>query len=133
MKDESSTSVFILHSFILESVTPGFRPSRPPVSVEGTVRPRRDGPGREGRTRSAPMKETLGFVGLGGMGAAMAANLLKAGYGLRISNRTPDKVRPFLDQGATLASRPADAAEPGGIVITMVSDDSAVEQVTLGD
>src|SRR5260370_23204602 len=79
------------------------------------------------------MKETVGFIGLGGMGLAMATNLLKAGFGLRVYNRTGDKARPLLEQGATLARSPAEAAEPGGVVVTMVSDDRALEEVTLGD
>src|SRR5271166_3148725 len=78
------------------------------------------------------MKETVGFIGLGSMGLSMAANLLKADFGLRVYNRTPEKARPLLEQGARLARSPADAAEPGGIVVTMVSDDRALEEVTLG-
>ena len=78
------------------------------------------------------MKETVGFIGLGGMGLAIAANLLKAGFGLRVYNRTADKARPLLERGAVLASSPAEAAEPGGVVVTMVSDDRALEEVTLG-
>jgi 3-hydroxyisobutyrate dehydrogenase-like beta-hydroxyacid dehydrogenase len=79
------------------------------------------------------MKETVGFVGLGSMGLAMAANLLKAGYGLRVYNRTAEKARPLLDRGAVLARSPADAAEPGSIVVTMVADDAVLETVTLGE
>src|SRR5204862_6296456 len=78
------------------------------------------------------MKETVGFIGLGGMGMAMATNLLKAGFGLRVYNRTAEKARPLLDRGARLARSPAETAEPGGIVVTMVSDDRALEEVTLG-
>jgi 3-hydroxyisobutyrate dehydrogenase-like beta-hydroxyacid dehydrogenase len=78
------------------------------------------------------MKETVGFIGLGGMGLAMATNLLQAGFRLRVYNRTAAKARPLLEQGATLARSPAEAAEPGGVVVTMVSDDRAVEEVTLG-
>jgi 3-hydroxyisobutyrate dehydrogenase-like beta-hydroxyacid dehydrogenase len=78
------------------------------------------------------MKETVGFIGLGGMGLAMATNLLKAGFGLRVYNRTAERARPLLEQGARLARSPAEAAEPGGMVVTMVSDDRAVEEVTLG-
>jgi 3-hydroxyisobutyrate dehydrogenase-like beta-hydroxyacid dehydrogenase len=78
------------------------------------------------------MKETVGFVGLGNMGLAMSTNLLKAGFGLRIYNRTAAKARPLLEQGATLVRSPADAAEPGGIVVTMVADDRALEEVTSG-
>src|SRR5271169_6902448 len=78
------------------------------------------------------MKETVGFIGLGGMGLAMASNLLKAGFGLRVYNRTSEKARPLLEQGARLARSPAEAAEPGGIVVTMVSDDRVLEEVSLG-
>ncbi len=78
------------------------------------------------------MKETVGFIGLGSMGLAIATNLLKAGFGLRVYNRRAEKARPLLEQGAILAHSPADAVEPGGIVVTMVSDDRAVEEVTLG-
>ncbi len=78
------------------------------------------------------MKETVGFIGLGNMGLAMATNLLKAGFGLRVFNRTAEKARPLLDRGAILARSPAEATEPGGIVVTMVSNDQALEEVTLG-
>jgi 3-hydroxyisobutyrate dehydrogenase-like beta-hydroxyacid dehydrogenase len=78
------------------------------------------------------MKETIGFIGLGGMGLGMATNLLKAGFGLRVYNRTAEKARPLLERGASLARSPAEAAEPGGLVVTMVSDDRAVEAVSLG-
>ncbi|HEX4073711.1 MAG TPA: NAD(P)-dependent oxidoreductase [Planctomycetaceae bacterium] len=78
------------------------------------------------------MKETVSFIGLGGMGLPMAANLLKAGFGLRVYNRTPEKARPLVERGAILAGRPAEAVEPGGIVVTMVANDAALEEVTLG-
>src|SRR5947208_2978945 len=78
------------------------------------------------------MKETIGFIGLGAMGVAMATNLLKAGFGLRVYNRTAEKARTLLEQGALLARTPAEAAAPGGIVVTMVSDDRALEEVTRG-
>ncbi len=78
------------------------------------------------------MPETLGFIGLGNMGAPIAANLLKAGYGLRVYNRTAAKAAPLAEKGATLASKPADAAQPGGIVVTMVADDRALEDLCLG-
>jgi 3-hydroxyisobutyrate dehydrogenase-like beta-hydroxyacid dehydrogenase len=77
------------------------------------------------------MSETLGFIGLGNMGAAIAANLLKAGFGLRVYNRTASKAAPLTAKGATLASSPADVAQPGGIVITMLADDRALEEVSL--
>src|SRR5260370_39466892 len=78
------------------------------------------------------MKETIGFIGLGAMGVAMATNLVKAGFGLRVYNRTADKARPLLEQGAIRAPTPAEAAVPGGIVVTMVANDGALEEVTRG-
>ena len=67
------------------------------------------------REENASMKETVGFIGLGGMGLAMATNLLEAGFGLRVYNRTAAKARPLLEQGARLVRSPAEAAEPGGV------------------
>ena len=72
------------------------------------------------------MPETIGFIGLGRMGAAMAANLLAAGFDLRVYNRTPQKAAPLVAKGAALANSPADAVPRGGIVITMVADDDAL-------
>lgn len=77
------------------------------------------------------MPETLGFIGLGNMGAAIAANLLKAGYGLRVYNRTAAKAGPLVEKGATLASKPEEVAQSGGIVVTMVADDRALEDLCL--
>jgi 3-hydroxyisobutyrate dehydrogenase-like beta-hydroxyacid dehydrogenase len=78
------------------------------------------------------MKETVGFIGLGNMGLAMATNLLKAGFGLRVYNRTAEKAGPLLKLGATLARSPAEAVEPGGTAVSMVSDDRALEDVISG-
>jgi len=66
------------------------------------------------------------------MGLAIATNLIKSGFGLRVYNRTAEKAQHLLELGASLARSPAEAVEPGGIVVTMVSDDRAVEEVTLG-
>jgi 3-hydroxyisobutyrate dehydrogenase-like beta-hydroxyacid dehydrogenase len=75
------------------------------------------------------MSETLGFIGLGNMGEPIAANLLKAGFGLRVYNRTPSKAASLRDLGAVVVEIPADVAAPGGIVLTMLADDHAVEEV----
>jgi 3-hydroxyisobutyrate dehydrogenase-like beta-hydroxyacid dehydrogenase len=75
------------------------------------------------------MSETLGFIGLGNMGTPIAANLLKAGFGLRVYNRTASRATPLTAKGATLVSSPADVAQPGGIVLTMLADDRAIEEV----
>jgi 3-hydroxyisobutyrate dehydrogenase-like beta-hydroxyacid dehydrogenase len=65
------------------------------------------------------------------MGAAIAANLLKAGYGLRVYNRTAAKAAPLVEKGAMLAPKPVDVAEPRGMVLTMVADDRALEDLCL--
>lgn len=75
------------------------------------------------------MSETIGFIGLGSMGAPIAANLLKAGFRLRIYNRTPSKAEELVKAGAQLVSNPADVAERSGIVVTMLSDDRAEEEL----
>jgi 3-hydroxyisobutyrate dehydrogenase-like beta-hydroxyacid dehydrogenase len=71
----------------------------------------------------------IGFIGLGGMGLGMAANLIRAGHQVTVWNRTPDKAAQL--QGAEIAHTPAEAAS-AGLVHTMLADDSAVEEVTLG-
>jgi 3-hydroxyisobutyrate dehydrogenase-like beta-hydroxyacid dehydrogenase len=60
----------------------------------------------------------LGFIGLGRMGSAMAANLLAAGHELTVYNRTKAKAEPLLKRGAHLAETLGDAAR-GEVVITM--------------
>jgi len=77
------------------------------------------------------MAETLGFIGLGNMGEPIALNLLEAGYGLRVYNRTPSKMTPVAAKGALVAKTVAEVASPGGIVLTMLADDRAVEDVCL--
>ena len=68
------------------------------------------------------MDTEIGFVGLGAMGAPIAANLIAAGYKLRVYNRTAAKADPLVAMGATRVKRPGDASPPGGIAITMVAD-----------
>jgi 3-hydroxyisobutyrate dehydrogenase-like beta-hydroxyacid dehydrogenase len=78
------------------------------------------------------MGET-GFVGLGAMGLPMAANLIAAGYKLRVWNRTASKAASLATQGATVCARPADTISEEKTVVTMLADDAAVEAVTCGD
>jgi len=78
------------------------------------------------------MKESLGFIGLGIMGGAMAANLLKAGFDLTVWNRTPSRITPLVQAGAAVGDSPADVAARSSIVITCVSDTSDVQEVILG-
>jgi len=73
----------------------------------------------------------VGFIGLGHMGAGMAANLLKAGHRVTVFNRTPAKAEALIAQGATLAASVAEASR-GDAVVTMLANDEAVEDVVLG-
>lgn len=75
------------------------------------------------------MNETIGFLGLGRMGQPMAENLLKAGYKLKVYNRTASKVEPFTVRGVEAASHPGAVLVTGGIVVSMVSDDAALEEI----
>ncbi len=79
------------------------------------------------------MAETVGFVGLGSMGLPMAQRVLAAGFALRVYNRTADKAAELLAQGAQGATTPAETVTPGGIVVTMLANDAALEAVTLGE
>ena len=78
------------------------------------------------------MKESIGFIGLGIMGGAMAANVLRAGYDLTVWNRTPGRITPLAEAGAAVADGPADVAARSDIIVTCVSDTPDVEAVILG-
>jgi 3-hydroxyisobutyrate dehydrogenase-like beta-hydroxyacid dehydrogenase len=74
----------------------------------------------------------VGFIGLGNMGSAMAANLLKAGHEVTLYNRTASKADDLVKQGAHRAAQIADACK-GEAVMTMLADDPALESVTFGN
>lgn len=74
----------------------------------------------------------IGYVGLGGMGHAMASNLIGKGHTLRVWNRSPGKAADLVAQGAMLVDHPGQAVASDGIVFTMVADDAALEQVVGG-
>jgi 3-hydroxyisobutyrate dehydrogenase len=76
--------------------------------------------------------ENVALLGLGTMGAGMAANLLKAGFSLSVYNRTVAKARALTDAGARLAATPAEAAKDASVIISMLSDDIASREVWLG-
>ena len=74
----------------------------------------------------------IGFIGLGHMGGAIAANLIKAGHEVTVWNRSADKTDALVDAGAARAALPVDAAQ-GDLVMTMLADDLAVESVVFGE
>ena len=75
----------------------------------------------------------IGFIGLGQMGAAIAANLLRAGHEVTVWNRSAAKAKPLLQAGATLAANPAELAAGKPIVFSMLADDGALDAVLSGD
>ena len=75
---------------------------------------------------------TIGFLGIGLMGAPMARHLLSAGFQLRIWNRTRSKLDPLVEAGATAAATPAQAAEGADVLCVCVTDKAAVENVLFG-
>jgi len=74
----------------------------------------------------------IGFVGLGIMGRPMAANALKAGFPVTVTNRTLAKSEPLKAAGATVVKTPREVAERSDIVVTMVTNAPEVEAVTFG-
>jgi len=73
----------------------------------------------------------VGFIGLGNMGKAMARNLIKAGHTVIVYNRTRSRAEELQGDGAIVANTPAEACT-GEVVITMLADDHAVEQIAFG-
>lgn len=76
--------------------------------------------------------KNIGFVGLGTMGLPMAKNLVKAGYSLKVYNRTPGKAVELTDLGAQTVATPAETAHGSEVVFTMLTADAAVKEVILG-
>jgi 3-hydroxyisobutyrate dehydrogenase-like beta-hydroxyacid dehydrogenase len=74
----------------------------------------------------------IAFIGLGSMGAPMAGNLLASGVPLTVFNRSKARAQPLTAAGAKLADTPAATVVSGGIVVTMVANDAALEEVALG-
>jgi len=70
----------------------------------------------------------IGFLGLGGMGRAMAANLIQAGHALRVWNRSPQPLAELERQGADVARQPREAFA-AEVAISMLADDRAVREV----
>jgi 3-hydroxyisobutyrate dehydrogenase len=76
---------------------------------------------------------TVGFIGLGTMGAGMAGRLIEGGFPLSVYNRNPDRAASLVARGARLAASPRDAAQGADIVMAMVADDQASRQVWVGE
>lgn len=75
----------------------------------------------------------IGCIGLGTMGAPVAGHLVRAGYDVRVYNRTQSKMEPLVAIGATATRSPAECATGVDVLITNVSDSPDVEAVLLGN
>lgn len=75
----------------------------------------------------------IAFLGTGLMGAPMARNLLKAGHAVTAWNRTREKAEPLAPNGARVADTVAEAVADAELIITMVSDGTAVGELIRND
>jgi len=79
------------------------------------------------------MTKKIGFIGIGLMGLPMSKNLVKAGYNLTVFNRSKNKAEPLKEFGAKISNTLKDAVDGSDIVITMLTDDTAVDEVMNND
>jgi 3-hydroxyisobutyrate dehydrogenase-like beta-hydroxyacid dehydrogenase len=79
------------------------------------------------------MGKKVGFLGLGIMGYAMAANVARAGYQLAVYNRTPRDLGQLEDAGVEVASSPKALAEKSDIIVVMVTGPEAIDQLLWGE
>lgn len=75
---------------------------------------------------------SIAFLGLGGMGSAIAGNLLKGDAEVTVWNRSPAKSEALAEQGAVRAKTPAESAADATVVFTMLADDAALLSVLAG-
>jgi 3-hydroxyisobutyrate dehydrogenase-like beta-hydroxyacid dehydrogenase len=73
----------------------------------------------------------IGFIGLGKMGAGMAARLVQAGHELTVYNRSAERMQPLVAVGAKAAGNIAEVCD-ADVVFTMLANDAALSEVTLG-
>jgi len=81
---------------------------------------------------SRPATQVIAFVGTGRMGGPMAANLARAGFEVRAWDRTASHAAALVKDGATVAASPAEAVRGAGILITMLADGPATDQMWNG-
>jgi len=79
------------------------------------------------------MTKKIGFIGIGLMGLPMSKNIVKAGYNLTVFNRSKNKAEPLKEFGAKISNTLKDAVDGSDIVITMLTDDTAVDEVMNND
>ena len=77
--------------------------------------------------------QNIGFIGTGLMGFPMAKNILKAGYKIRAFNRSKNKAEPLKDFGAEISNSIGELVKESHVVITMLTNDDAVNEVLGSD
>jgi 2-hydroxy-3-oxopropionate reductase len=121
----------------MSDVTPREPKGAAPTGLTSEERARREGgasraPGSEREDR-ARGRTQLGFIGLGIMGAPMAANLAKAGFDVTGYNRSPGRVEQLVAAGGRRAKDIAEAVREADVVATMVPDSPDVREVLAGE
>ena len=79
------------------------------------------------------MKTKIGWIGLGKMGTPMSLRLIDAGYPVTVYNRTKGKEKTLTSKGALVVSKLSDLMKQSDLIVIMVSDDSAVRDIFLGN
>ena len=119
-RDDSESSIprSFFRQLVERRILPSLRPRKSLVLTRGlAILPRMN----------------LAFIGLGRMGTGMARNLLRAGHNLAVYNRTPEKALALAGEGARPANSPADACRDAQVVMTMVANDQALEEVVFAN
>ncbi len=84
------------------------------------------------RDHSASVPSSAGFIGLGAMGSHVAGRLRDAGHPVNATNRAAAKARPLIERGVVWRDTPREVAASSGVVLSMVSDDHALEAISSG-
>jgi 3-hydroxyisobutyrate dehydrogenase-like beta-hydroxyacid dehydrogenase len=77
-------------------------------------------------------KQKIGWIGVGKMGNPMSKNLIKAGYSLTVFDIVPEAMNALAEAGAKVASSAAEAAADAEVIVSMIPDDHALEDVSMG-
>lgn len=77
-------------------------------------------------------KAIIGVIGLGIMGSSFASNLLSRGYNVHVYNRTKEKAQSLIEKGAIFHSTPRELASAADIIMTSLTDETAVDSVAFG-
>ncbi len=84
-------------------------------------------------TNNTSTKPKIGFVGLGHMGSLMVERLMQHGYTLIVYDRTEEKAQGFAEKGATVVDTPRELGSQADVIITMVTDNTALDHIMYGN